>query len=329
MSNSDSGDSVKSDFSQIRTLFNYRNIEITKEDIEFILKQNGLIYTVNNINLFKRAFVHKSYTSKYKDRVETPDNCVSLKSKSNERLEFLGDGVLEICTKFYLYSRFNKSSEGHMTIMKIKLVNNEVIGQFAKDIGLAKWLIISEPYEFKQTRNNLKVLGCLFEAFIGALFIDAYTKLNPEIKVNIDNIENITENFEVFNVVYSFIKYIFEHYVDWSTMLQTDDNYKNLLQIKLQQYFRVTPVYIDVKKDCFFKTGVFLIINCDKNSNPNMAIDVCNFKSPNGKINISTIIEYVNSNDGIAFINLGNGEDRIKKKSEMLAAKEALSTITF
>jgi len=103
---------------------------------------------------------------------ERPFNCLELSTKSNERLEFLGDGVLECITKYYLYRRFPKENEGFMTEKKIALVKNESIGKLALEMGLHKWYIISKHAEEKKTRTNLKKLGCLFEAFLGALFLD-------------------------------------------------------------------------------------------------------------------------------------------------------------
>ena len=94
-----------------------------------------------------------------------------LKTKSNERLEYLGDGVLECITKYYLYRRFPKENEGFLTEKKIALVKNESIGRMAYEMGLNKWYIMSEMLK-KKTRTNLKKLGCLFEAFLGALFLD-------------------------------------------------------------------------------------------------------------------------------------------------------------
>ena len=95
-----------------------------------------------------------------------------LRQKSNERLEFLGDGVLECITKYYLYKRFSKENEGFMTEKKIALVKNESIGKMAYEMGLHNWFILSKNAETKQIRINHKKLGCLFESFIGAMFLD-------------------------------------------------------------------------------------------------------------------------------------------------------------
>jgi dsRNA-specific ribonuclease len=87
--------------------YNNKNIEITLNDIQSILKKYGVNYQIYNIELFKRAFIHKSYCkrpileNKASDItiVDKPYDCLPLKTKSNERLEFIGDGILECITK--------------------------------------------------------------------------------------------------------------------------------------------------------------------------------------------------------------------------------------
>ena len=95
--------------------------------VQSILSKYGITAPINNLELYKRAFVHKSYIKRPQIEndnlnitiIEQPINCLSLRSKSNERLEFLGDGVLECITKYYLYRRFPKADEGFMTEKKI------------------------------------------------------------------------------------------------------------------------------------------------------------------------------------------------------------------
>ena len=107
--------------------YNHLNIEIKEEDVSTLLKKYGLPGNVNNMNLYKRAFVHRSYIKKTNAEnlknnitlIECPHNCLKLRTKSNERLEFLGDGILESCTKFIIYRRFPKENEGFMTDKKI------------------------------------------------------------------------------------------------------------------------------------------------------------------------------------------------------------------
>ena len=154
--------------------------------VQSILTKYGVPPIINNIALYKRAFVHRSYTKRphFENMaqnitiVERPPDCMPLSSKHNESLEFLGDGVLELITKYYLYRRFPKENEGFMTEKKIAIVKNEAIGKIAYEMGLHNWFILSKHAEAKQNRTNLKKLGCLFESFIGALFLCATMLMN-------------------------------------------------------------------------------------------------------------------------------------------------------
>ena len=184
--------------------YNPLNIEIKESDVEKILENYGINIPINNFNLYKRAFIHRSYIRRPNIEnsqnnitiVPKPVNCLDLHTKSNERLEFVGDGVLECITKYYLYRRFPKENEGFMTEKKIALVKNEAIGKLAMEMGLHKWFILSKHAEMKQTRLNLKKLGCLFESFIGAMFLD-FNKMK---------IHDEDKWFAIFNVV-TFSKY--------------------------------------------------------------------------------------------------------------------------
>ena len=131
--------------------YNPENREITLSEIQSILTAYGVPDPkVHNIDLYKRAFVHQSYTRRpeFENAAETisvvdkPADCMPLRSKSNERLEFLGDGVLECVAKYCLYRRFPKENEGFMTEKKIAIVKNETIGRMAYEMGLHKWFII-------------------------------------------------------------------------------------------------------------------------------------------------------------------------------------------
>ena len=148
--------------------YNPLNKEIQITNIQEILKNYGIFAKPFNLELYKRAFIHRSYTKKPKLEneesniiiVEKPEDCLPLKTKSNERLEFIGDGVLECITKYYLYKRFPKADEGFMTEKKIALVKNEHIGKLAYEMGLNKWYIMSANAEEKKTRTKLtKIYG--------------------------------------------------------------------------------------------------------------------------------------------------------------------------
>ena len=243
--------------------YNPRNKIINESDITKILNKYNINYKIHNIKLFRRAFVHKSYVKRpHLDNiknnitiVDKPDDCLPLNTKSNERMEFIGDGFLECIAKFYLYKRYPKENEGFMTEKKIQLVKNETIGKFAYDMGLNNWYIISKHAEEKKTRTNLKKLGCLFEAFIAALYLDS-NKLTVSSKI----IEN---NGIGFQVVQKFIENVFETHVDWTNLICSNENYKNILQILIQKEFKTTPTYreISVDEDNGYTMGVYLCLN--------------------------------------------------------------------
>jgi ribonuclease-3 len=296
--------------------------------VQSILTKYGVPGKVHNMSLYKRAFVHKSYTKRpqlynLQEKItitEQPIDCLPLHTKSNERLEFLGDGVLECITKYYLYRRFPKENEGFMTEKKIALVKNEAIGKLALEMGLHKYYIISKHAEEKKTRTNLKKLGCLFESFLGALFLD-FNKI--EIKDEESWFTNVFVTGPGFQMAQIFIESIFEKHVDWIKLIQDDDNYKNILQVKIQKRFQDTPHYIEISHtdDYGYEMGVYLCLGqkiheVDKKN----AIDFQRYGSFD---KIYEILE----NDGNIFVFLGKGIHKIKRKAEQMACEETLKII--
>ena len=305
--------------------FNQNNIEITLNDVQSILKSYGLPVEVYNLNLYKRAFIHRSYTKRpivenEKNNitiVEQPEDCLPLKTKSNERLEFLGDGILEAITKYYLYKRFPKENQGFMTEKKIALVKNEAIGKHIYEMKLNKWLIISKHAEEKKTRTNLKKLGCLFEAFLGALFLDKN-------KIDLNDDKNFFQDLFLvgpgFQMAQIFIENVFEKHVDWIELLNNDDNYKNLFQVKVQKEFKKTPDYIEIDYDSEtgYSMGVFICLGqAIYEVQHTSSIPYKNFG------NFQKIHEYMESNNNVLIL-MGKGTHKIKKKAEQLACEEAL-----
>ena len=321
-------DIIKCDDKLIFNPFNPINKDVTLNDVQSILKKYGLPFPVHNLDLYKRAFVHRSYTKRpilenEKQNiciVEQPHDCIALKTKCNERLEFLGDGVLELVTKYYLYRRFPKENEGFMTEKKIALVKNESIGKMAYDMGLHKYYIISKHAEEKNTRTNLKKLGCLFEAFIGALFLD-YNKI--EIMDDDAWFKNIFVTGPGFQMAQKFIENIFEKHVDWVDLINNDDNYKNILQVKIQKEFKVTPHYLEIENslDEGYHMGVYICLGQPIfETNKDEAIPMSRFKS------FKSIHEYVENNEKV-LVFLGEGKHKIKRKAEQMACEKSLEVL--
>ena len=322
-------DILRSEDGLIFNPFNSLNVEITLNDVQSILTKYGVPGIVNNLDLYKRAFVHRSYIKRpFSENaiqnitiVERPDDCLPLKTKSNERLEFLGDGVLELVTKYYLYRRFPKENEGFMTEKKIAIVKNEAIGKIALEMRLNKWLILSKHAEEKKILNNLKKLGCLFESFLGALFLDFN-------KVSVKDEEGWFTNVFVtgpgFQMAQKFVEAIFEKHIDWIALIQNDDNYKNILQVKIQKEFKVTPHYLEMEQnvESGYKMGVYLCVGQPiYNMHYNDAVHIQDLK------NFAAVNEHINANGGKIFLFLGQGQHKIKRKAEQMACNEALGNI--
>jgi dsRNA-specific ribonuclease len=253
--------------------------------------------------------------------VSQPDGCLPLYTKSNERLEFVGDGVLECITKYYLYRRFPKENEGFMTEKKIALVKNESIGKMAYEMGLHKWFILSKHAESKQTRVNLKKLGCLFESFLGAMFLD-YNKIS----VNDEDgwFKNVFATGPGFQMVQIFVENVFEKHVDWISLIKNDDNYKNILQVKIQKEFKITPDYLEVNEhnlETGYHMGVYLCLGQPiYGANKALAIPLKQFKS------YYEIHHYMSQHKKI-LVFLGEGIHKIKKKAEQVACEEAIQQL--
>jgi dsRNA-specific ribonuclease len=321
-------DIIKSEEGLIFNPYNPQNEKIKLNDVQSILSKYNLPVKIDNVALYERAFVHKSYVKRpYFENiqqnitlVEKPDDCLPLSSKSNERLEFLGDGILEAITKYYLYRRFPKENEGFMTEKKIAIVKNESIGRIAYEMGLHKWLIISKHAEEKKIRTNLKKLGCLFESFLGALFLDCN-------KIKINDEENWFGDVFVtgpgFQIAQKFIENVFERHIDWIALIQNDDNYKNILQVKIQKEFKVTPHYLEIEHDIElgYKMGVYLCLGQPIfNVNHLQSLHFSEFKT------FCAINEYITKYEKV-LIFLGEGQHKIKRKAEQIACNEAIQLI--
>lgn len=311
--------------------YNPLNKLISVEQIENILIKYGLNHKVNNYELYKRAFINRSYIRRPHIEneqnniiiVPKPDDCIPLFTKSNERLEFLGDGVLECIAKYELYRRFPKENEGFMTEKKIALVKNEAIGRIAYEMGLHEWIILSKHAESKQTRTNLKKLGCLFESFLGALFLDC-----NKIVVNDEEgwFKNIFTTGPGFQMAQIFVENVFNKHVDWINLIKTDDNYKNILQVKIQKEFKITPDYLELaphNPETGYNMGVYICLGQPIHLvSHNNSIDIKTFHSINDIHNYMSI-------HGKIFVFLGEGTHKIKKKAEQMACEIALSNISL
>ena len=132
-----------------------RNFGIDKEYYRFVDDMFGFI--PNNIELYKLALIHKSASQS-----------IGGHHINNERLEFLGDAVIESVTSDYLYIEFPDKSEGFMTQLRAKIVSRQSLNDIAHKIGLDKYVVYNSGGSFTQKH----IYGDAFEAMIGAIYLD-------------------------------------------------------------------------------------------------------------------------------------------------------------
>jgi ribonuclease-3 len=123
--------------------------------------EKKLSITFKDRELLKQVFTHRSYLNEAGDR-----NLVH-----NERLEFLGDAVLELVVTDHLYKSFN-NPEGELTNWRSAVVRGEVIGRVAYEMKLGDYLLLSKGEEKSGGRERTLILANTFEAFIGAIYLD-------------------------------------------------------------------------------------------------------------------------------------------------------------
>jgi len=232
--------------------YNTRNRAFKEQDIHRILHRFGLPhYRVSNPRIFQTAMVHTTYVRR--SEYTTPDGkpaalapCPSgvlpLQDESYECLEFEGDSVLGVCVATYLRKKYPEKKQGFLTDARKELVNNDRIGRLSQKIGLDQFYVISRHNEDSAAingRGNIKKLGDIFEAFIGALWTDCGNR---------------------FNIVYTFVTTVIEQYLDVEELVTTVTNYKDVLQKYCQREMKCTPTYtmLDSTDDGRIRVAIFL-----------------------------------------------------------------------
>lgn len=115
----------------------------------------------NDYALLGTALTHRSYLNEHSEAIE-----------DNERLEYLGDAVIDLIVADYLYNRFNKMNEGEMTSLRSALVRAETLAEFATDVGIDKALRLGMGEDENGGRKRIPTLCAAFEAVVGAMYLD-------------------------------------------------------------------------------------------------------------------------------------------------------------
>ena len=116
----------------------------------------------NNLTIYKEAFTHASYANEKNHAMN-----------DYERLEFMGDAVLQLFVSDFLFKRFENESEGQLTTHRSKLVREESLARFARELGIGEVLYLGAGEEKNGGRDRDSVLANVFESFIGAVYLDA------------------------------------------------------------------------------------------------------------------------------------------------------------
>jgi len=217
--------------------YNFNNKLLTENDIHKILQTYDINDSIHSTKFYQMAFIHSSYSKKTPLEIgenvvlaSKPEGALELMNEDYERLEFLGDAVVSIVVAKYLYERFPDEDEGFLTKMRTKLVNGEMLGFLASKIGFGEFAIMSRHIEDKcKGRTSQHILEDIFEAFVGAMFLDFN---------EIDNY-NLLDNFYSgigFQICEKFIMHVIEEHVDFSELILKNNNYKEMVN----KYFKDT-----------------------------------------------------------------------------------------
>ena len=163
-------------------------------------------YRFKNIDILKQAFIHSSYTNEH--HIE--------RYEDNQRLEFLGDAVLELIVSDYLYKNFPDKEEGFLTKKRARLVCEETLSKIAINLNLYDYLLLGNGENIEKVKNNSSIMCDTYESFIGAIYIDAglneceliikkYLLTDDNLNLDINNYKSILQEF--LNVKKQVIKY--------------------------------------------------------------------------------------------------------------------------
>ncbi|WP_147532069.1 ribonuclease III [Bacillus marasmi] len=142
---------------------NDREIKLSRaKENQFKDFQKRIGFDYMNINLLKQAFTHSSYVNEHRKKPY----------EDNERLEFLGDAVLELTVSQFLYKKYPMMSEGELTKLRAAVVCEPSLVYFANELQFGQLVLLGKGEEMTGGRERPALLADVFEAFIGALYLD-------------------------------------------------------------------------------------------------------------------------------------------------------------
>ena len=223
--------------------YNKNNFLVTEDTIQYILKNANINIRISNIYLYQKSFIHESYRKlKCYESIPRDVSCLPLQDESYERLEFIGDALIESIVSNYLYSRYHEiynKDEGFLTKFKTRLVCGKNLTILSNMIGFYKYIVISksieDKYNGRQNMKDHKILCDVFESFCGALYKD-------------------TNDYEI---VKKFVIYCIESNLDMSEFIIQDTNFKDQLWRYIKQTYNKYPNQKTEEIDGIFSTKIF------------------------------------------------------------------------
>ena len=140
--------------------------------------EKSIKYEFNNKDILKRALTHTSYANEHK-------------KESNEKLEFLGDSILEFISSDYIYHKYSNLTEGEMTKVRAAVVCGENLAKVAKLYNIGEWLYLGNSELRSGGKDRVAILEDAIEAIIAAIYLDG--GIEPVKKFIIENLEDEIE----------------------------------------------------------------------------------------------------------------------------------------
>jgi ribonuclease III len=184
--------------------------------IDFNKAEKKIGVEFNDKSLLIKAFTHRSYLNENK----------GTEMEHNERLEFLGDAVLELAVTSFLYEKYPKRNEGDLTSFRAALVNTNTLSNIAVELGFNEFLLLSKGEAKDTGRARQYILANSFEAVVGAVYLDLG-----------------------YQAAYAFIAKNIFPLIDEIVSDGTWVDSKSMFQEKAQEKFGVTPVYETIQEE--------------------------------------------------------------------------------
>ena len=136
--------------------------------------QDKISYCFRDVSYLDVALTHSSYTNEMRAK--------GMKAESNERLEFLGDAVLQLVISEHLFKNYSKHREGALTKMRQQLVCEKTLARIAKRLSLGEYINLGNGEELGDCRSRPKILADALEALIAAVYLDSVSRGTDEYK---------------------------------------------------------------------------------------------------------------------------------------------------